>query len=339
MNININPGKMLSPNSGQTPISRASFTAIETNDVLLQAQALPKWRQEYLQLSEGAFCGSLSDISLGPIQLFREKMNKAVDQHGQPWPNSFVVGVPVEIEGDGFWSGDKLVSDSLFFLKPNAELKFRTPSRSDIYVAVVDLDALNQYIEDFTEIDAHHLYRLSGVAPASQHLCQKLRYSLHHIFEGIGNNPYALNDDRVRQVLFSDIMNTLIVGLEALGHVQPGAPGQFVHRHIVEKAREYILSNKHLPPTILDICLELRISRRTLHYAFQKVLSISPVAFLRYIRLHGARQDLLSTPHGKVLISEIAARWGFWHTGMFAIYYKALFGESPSVTVRRDKPT
>lgn len=335
--MNINTGEITSKNSMHPSISRASFTSIETNDVLLQAQALPKWHQDYLQLSEGAFSGSLSDISLGPIQLFREKMNKVVDQHGQPWPNSFVVGVPVKIEGEGFWSGDKLVSDSLFFLKPNSELNFRTPSFSDIYVAVIDFDSLSQYIEDFTEIDAQHFCQLSGVAPASQELCQKLRYSLHHIFEGIGNNPYILNDVRMRRILFSDIMNTLIVGLEILGHVQPRAPGQFVHRHIVEKAREYILSNKHLPPTILEICLELRISRRTLHYAFQKVLSVSPVAFLRYVRLHGARQELLAAQHGRVLVSEIAARWGFWHTGMFAIYYKSLFGESPSVTMRRNK--
>ncbi|SDR77701.1 transcriptional regulator, AraC family [Halopseudomonas litoralis] len=334
MSLNINIGETPTPSATQPP-AEASFTVIETSDVFLQAQALPKWHQEYLQISEGAFHGSLSDISLGPIQLFRERMDKAVDQQGQPWPNSFVVGIPVNIEGEGFWSGDKLVSDSLFFLKPNSELRFRTPSSSDIYVAVLDLNALNQYIEDFTEINVQHLYQLSGVAPASQQLCQSLRYSLHHIFEGVSNNPYSLNDTRVRQVLFSDIMNTLIVGLETLGHVQPGNPGQFVHRHIVEKAREYMLSNKHLPPTVLEVCQELRISRRTLHYAFQKVLSISPVAFLRYIRLHGARQELLTTPPGRVLISEVAARWGFWHMGMFGTYYKALFGETPSVTLRR----
>lgn len=315
----------------------ASFVTLETRDVILQAQALPKWRQEYLQISEGAFRGTIRDISLGPVQLFRETMNKAVDQRGHPWENSFVVGVPVEIEGEGFWSGEQLSTDSIFFLKPNSELQFRTPQRSDIYVAVLDIDLLSQYIEDIEEVDLRHLCRLSGVAPASEQLCQNLRNSLHHVFNGIETNSLCLKDETVRQVLLNDIMNTLFSGLEALGHVKPHNPGQFVHRHIVERAKEYILSRKDQPPTVLELCQELRVARRTLHYAFQKVLSINPVTFLRYVRLHGARQEILAAS-GSELISDIAARWGFWHLGMFGTYYKALFGETPSATMRRDFP-
>lgn len=147
----------------------------------------------------------------------------------------------------------------------------------------------------------------------------------------------CLKDETVRQVLLNDIMNTLFSGLEALGHVKPHNPGQFVHRHIVERAKEYILSRKDQPPTVLELCRELRVARRTLHYAFQKVLSINPVTFLRYVRLHGARQEILAAS-GSELISDIAARWGFWHLGMFGTYYKALFGETPSATMRRDFP-
>src|SRR5690606_11744538 len=56
------------------------------------------------------------------------------------------------------------------------------------------------------------------------------------------------------------------------------------------------------------------------------------VTFLRYIRLHGARQELITEPSGKYLISEIAARWGFWTPGIFCNYYKELFGETPTAT-------
>lgn len=315
--------------------SPASLTLSENTDVLLQASALPKWNQEYVQLSEGRFCGALQDLSLGPVQIFRETMDKAVDQHGLPWSNSFAIGVPIEIAGEGYWCGDKLEADSVFFLKPNSELKFRTPARSDIYVAVIDMGLLGLYAESVEEMDAARLTTLSGTSAASPQLCNSLRASLGHLFDGLTANPAALDSELIRQELLSETMHTLCAGLSHLSKVVPHSPGQFVHRHIVEKSREYILSRQSQPPSVLEICNELRVSRRTLHYAFQKVLGINPVSYLRYIRLHGARQMLLVTPPGKLLISEIAARWGFYHSGMFCTYYKLLFGETPSATLAR----
>lgn len=332
--MSIITGNVSFPSGVQPPVA-ASIVHLETHDVFLQAWALPKWRQDYVQISKGTFHGELSDISLGPIQLFRETMDKAVDQHGQPWANSVAVGIPIRLEGDGYWCGDKLETDSIFFLRPNSELKFKTPLNSDIYVAVIDQELLSQYAEAVEEVNIDQVCQLNGVEPASHQLCDTLRNSFLRVFEGVSGNPAALSDEAVLQALHNDVMHTLFSGLCALGKIQPHNPGQFVHRHIVEKAKEYILSRKSHPPTVLEICQELRISRRTLHYAFQKVLNINSVTFLRYIRLHGARHELLTSPAGKLLISEIAAHWGFWHLGMFGTYYKDLFGETPSATVRR----
>jgi AraC family ethanolamine operon transcriptional activator len=313
----------------------ASIVHNQTNDVFFQARALPKWNQDYIQISKGKFQGQVIDLNLGPIQLFRETMDKAVDQHGKPWPNSLAIGIPINVQGDGFWCGDKLEHDSIFFLKPNAELKFKTPQSSDIFVAVIDHELINTYADSIEELEIEQICTINGVQPVSQELCDNLRSSFMRVFEGIQSNPQALQDERVIQTLHDDVMHTLFNGLCKLGKIKPHNAGQFVHRHIVEKAKEYILSRQRNPPTVLEICQELRISRRTLHYAFQKVLNINPVTFLRFIRLHGAHHELLTSPPGKFLISEIAAHWGFWHLGMFSSYYKDLFGEPPSNTVRR----
>nr|MBO2512084.1 hypothetical protein [Gammaproteobacteria bacterium] len=324
----------LLPGGLQAPLA-ASFTHLETNDVFQQAWSLPKWNQDYLQITKGNFQGRLSDISLGPIQLFRETMDKAVDQRGQPWPNSMAFGIPIHIEGDGYWCGDRIEPHSAFFLKPNSELKFKTPLFSDIYVAVIDHELMCNYADTIEEVDIEHLCTVSGAERTSPQLWNALRTSFMRAFEGISNNPAAINDANAVQALREDILQTLFGGLAALDKVKPHGTGQFVHRHIVEKAREYILSRRSNPPSVLEICQELRISRRTLHYAFQKVLNINPVTFLRYLRLHGARHELLTSPPGTLMISEIAAHWGFWHLGMFSSYYKDLFGETPSATARR----
>lgn len=312
-----------------------SFMSHETTDVLLQASALPKWNQEYVQISEGKFSGTLQDLSLGPVQIFRETMDKAVDQHGLPWRDSFAIGVPNEIVGDGFWCGDKLEPDSIFFLKPNSELKFRTPKKSDIYVAVVDMQLLSEYAEAIEDLDADRITAISGASAASHELCRAFRSNLTQLFNGLAMNPRALESESVRQHLLSETLHSICASLSHLSKAAPHNPGQFVHRHIVEKSREFILSNCSQPPTVFEICQALRISRRTLHYAFQKVLGVNPVSYLRYIRLHGARKMLLTPTQEKPVIFEIAAHWGFYHTGMFCTYYKRLFDETPTQTLAR----
>jgi AraC family ethanolamine operon transcriptional activator len=86
------------------------------------------------------------------------------------------------------------------------------------------------------------------------------------------------------------------------------------------------------PLSLLDLCRELDVSERTLHYAFQEVRGLSPMAYFMAIRLNAVRQELKTAPD-TATVHEIAQRWGFWHTGEFAAAYRRLFGELPSQTL------
>ena len=74
------------------------------------------------------------------------------------------------------------------------------------------------------------------------------------------------------------------------------------------------------------------MSERTLHYAFQEVRGLSPMAYFRAFRLNAVRQELKTAPD-TATVYEIAQRWGFWHIGEFAAAYRRLFGELPSQTL------
>ena len=83
---------------------------------------------------------------------------------------------------------------------------------------------------------------------------------------------------------------------------------------------------------MLDLCRELAVSERALHYAFQEVRGLSPMAYFRACRLNAVRRELKTAPD-TATVNEIAQRWGFWHTGEFAAAYRRLFGELPSQTL------
>jgi AraC family transcriptional regulator, ethanolamine operon transcriptional activator len=88
-----------------------------------------------------------------------------------------------------------------------------------------------------------------------------------------------------------------------------------------------------------ELCSQFHVSRRTLQYCFEETLGMTPMAYLRAIRLNGARRDLCSAEvRHSGAVQEIAAGWGFWHLSQFAADYRKLFGKRPSESLRDSVP-
>jgi AraC-like DNA-binding protein len=84
-----------------------------------------------------------------------------------------------------------------------------------------------------------------------------------------------------------------------------------------------------------EICAAIKVPERTLRLCCQEHLGMSPKHFLLLRRLHQAHQALRSAISGTTTVTEIATRFGFWHFGRFAGSYQSIFGEAPSVSLRK----
>lgn len=84
--------------------------------------------------------------------------------------------------------------------------------------------------------------------------------------------------------------------------------------------------------TSLDaLCEALGTTRRTLQLAFQERFGVNYGLLARAARLQRVRDELRA---GRASVSDTAFRLGFEHLGRFAGYYRAFYGENPSVTLR-----
>jgi len=103
-------------------------------------------------------------------------------------------------------------------------------------------------------------------------------------------------------------------------------------RH-VRKVEDFLREHAHEPICADQLALLAGVSLRSLYAGFKEYCGISPLQYLRNLRLDGARQTLLAAPDSN--IASVAMLCGFSHLGRFSIEYKLRFGESPSQTARQ----
>jgi len=102
----------------------------------------------------------------------------------------------------------------------------------------------------------------------------------------------------------------------------------------VKRAVDYMEANADAPITLSDLVAASGTAGRTLYKHFRLSKGMSPMAYLRKVRLQKVREEILSDD-GASTVTEIATRWGFNHLGHFSAEYRRHYGETPSATLRR----
>ena len=112
---------------------------------------------------------------------------------------------------------------------------------------------------------------------------------------------------------------------EALLCPQPPA-----YPRTVRKAVDLIDARPETPFTVGDLAQAAGVSARRLQEGFREYLGVTPMTYLRNVRLDRVHAELLTGATG---VTESAARWGFTHLSRFSAAYRRRFGAAPSETL------
>lgn len=104
---------------------------------------------------------------------------------------------------------------------------------------------------------------------------------------------------------------------------------------VVRMIEEFLEEHAQEPLTISKIARHAGVTARTVQLSFQRFRGLTPMQFLKEIRLQRVRAELETEQHADVQVSSTALKWGFTHLGRFSSDYKQRFGESPSTTLKR----
>src|SRR5205807_7038116 len=248
--------------------------------------------------------------------------------------NTILVSWPIGDRPAPVWSGIGMRAGEMLTLGPGNRVHARTggPSRWDtIRFPEKDLLCFGRALcgPSLVVPSAPTVWRPAPVA--ARHLAQLQRAGIR-MAEA---RSAALTDAEAAHGMEQQLIDALIRCLTA-GPAEQEASAAGRHRCILARFEDLLRADASLGMT--EICAELGISDRLLRACCKEHLGMGPN---RYVRLHRMQQVYRALQSGNIdtaSVSEIAERHGFRDPGRFATNYRAVYGELPSATLRRNSP-
>lgn len=305
---------------------------LDTHDIDAHTQALGGWALQYEQLSSGQFTGHIHKVDLPGLTLLREDTSMALRQRGHMNDSAYGFAMALRDTADLFFNGQRVPAHAIMCGKGD-DVDLITPPHFTLIAIVVQRSLLNPLWERMYHKPLASWLEKQLVLGTTEAKVNNLReLHLTMLDQASAMAPWQTDPQALKQ-LRDDILMEWIEALPAQVDTSE-VPTLERRKKLVDRACELMLTPSDEPLSILDVCSRMGTSRRKLNYSFQDVLGITPVKYLRTLRLNSVRRALRhAAPHAT--IQDIASHWGFWHLSQFAQDYKQLFGELPSTTLRQ----
>jgi AraC family ethanolamine operon transcriptional activator len=306
---------------------RASIGYIEVQDVCLWEETSRPWELIARQLDRGKFRNRKDYLVTPSVVLYRETLTPAVRVQGLTPAGYLAFAVLLRAGPRTAYFGVQTDSSRLIVAAPGG-VDVTLDAEYSHLILLVRMEMLQQ------RLPAKCLARLTraadrhGLSLAPDKLAG-FRDWLSRILERAFDNPQAFEHAAVIASLEEDLSQRLAW----VSAPSDGSPRAACRRRGLNRALEYLRTADVSRISVADLCRVARVSERTLRYAFRDELDLSPLAFLRRLRLHVARRELMNAEGAVPRVADVAHRQGFLELGRFAADYRSLFGELPSETL------
>lgn len=302
-------------------------------DASIQASLQPWIAMEYYQLGQGRGrqLALMDCLDLGSQQIVRESQVAAVQKLGVTPSNLCTLSYCTPDPSFRFSEFGAGQADSVFFMPEHTEFDIYVPAGAQ--TAYITFDQ-QEFLQVARTLNPAQWERTPEQLQQLQSFQQPvLGAAINLWFSSLGGVHAPVDVPQMRRQLLHSILQIAVTPdpLEA----KPSQLKRSRALHICRAARSYIDDRLavDIVPGIADICSATGVCERTLQYAFRTYVDMSPLTYLRLYRLNRVRAVLQKSDAESTTVTAVAMRLGFLHLGRFALDYRQLFGESPSVTL------
>jgi AraC-like DNA-binding protein len=290
---------------------------------------------EIVQLKPGKLLGSIKHFGIGNLGVSLGRFDSAIRMRGSLHQERIVLGTILDSAGrvTQWWKDVRPADIGVFpALVEFDAIHGGGASYLLVSIALPELLAMlggEEHLADPAFWNTKRVYNTDSLISA------KMLQRLIEIISGIEHRLTA-SSDQAADFLQRSIVESFVLAL--MSALPPASARShtcaLTGARLVSETEDYIDACGGRPVHISELCCTLKVSRRSLHRAFTDTLGIGPSAYLRRRRLSAIRSILSRCDTASISIGDLAFEYGFPQTGRSAAYYRALFGETPSETLR-----
>ena len=320
------------------PSQPIGYTPVSSTDAAELTHDVRDWNFEFLQLSPGKFRAHGAMLNLDGVSIARVSMGQTLLQRGFAQRGTLAVFIPGVGSGPAYVQGQLLEPGQCATLTEGAQLESITHEGYcdvcfglDLIVCRPQLEALNG--------GSIGLAPGASIAAPGTSWTTDILDRVDWLLATVTEYPQCLGDERVRASLTDHALAAMVRFDSSPADVDATTrSARASRRAAVRIARDFIHSRLAEPLRLSELCNQANLQIRSLEYGFRETTGLTPVAYIRSLRLNAVRRALQQQTSGQPRsISEIAMDVGFWHLSQFAVDYRRFFGETPTETRRLAK--
>jgi AraC-like DNA-binding protein len=317
------------------PLSR--FPALRTHDVDELRQRLAGlfsvWSMDLGRGGQRTFEGCLNHRQMGDVGVTYARYGSPLAvclSHGDTYLQGFPIRGRGSVVNDG--AEGEISPSNGTACGPNADMRVRYSSDFEHLILRIKREKLVKTLSGLigrpvdTPRIATNVRPIPAMAVAQRRLVEFVVRELNRV------------DAPLPGLVLAELEQTLVVSylncnLHNYSHLLEENSVRSVAPWQVRLAEEYIEQNWDQPVTVEALAHVANAGIRSLFFTFRKSRGVSPMAFVRQVRLRHAK-EMLTRATPETTVTSVAYACGFSNLGHFAKYYNAAFGEHPSVTLK-----
>ncbi|MGM4893181.1 helix-turn-helix domain-containing protein [Tardiphaga sp. 839_C3_N1_4] len=318
-------------------MSELSVTTARVSDFEGFREAVHGSHVDVMQLERGKLRGSLTHVGIGNFSLSIGSFSAGIRTQRTSNEQKLIIGMLLGSSNRvTHWSYDMQPGDVLV-IPPSIDHDGRFFGASSYAAIRLDLTDVASIFGGATDLADPATWSVKNHYTADPRIGAIAIYRLRKIASRLADSTGDFPDqsaDFWRRSITDAMMATVLHSL----------PSDTARLHtsataLVRNVEHYIDTAGTRPVHISEICTEFAVSRRSLHRAFDEVLGMGPVTFLRHKRLCNIHSILRERDPTQTTVAKVAIEHGFIELGRFAYYYHTLFGEHPSKTLGARRTT
>lgn len=288
---------------------------------------------EIVQLQPGPMSGTITHLSVGTLGVSMGSFTRGMLARGVLSERRWILGA--RLFGDPVLYQDVDVAPGdLILVKPNHEVYSRYSGVNGYAAAFIEPGELFGYLESQQPgtADAAIWQQSAAVLAVDPRTAADKTQALQNLLTTVAAEGPTMSADvadfykrNILELFTAPVFDHVEVRNTRL-HVSAAT--------LVRDVDRYLIAAANRPVHISELTERFKVHRRTLHRAFNEVLGMPPITFMRRKRL-GEVHTALQTGGRNVKIRDVAIAHGFVELGRFSAAYRHLFGELPKETQRR----